>query len=120
VWTEQYVTRANIEAETAEAIARTMLLPAAMRHIALADSAGLGTEAKRVRDIAERLSEAIEELAAANAYPDGVEGLELAIYARDNQLEALAKVREVGDELEKVVADDLWPLPKYAEVLFIK
>ena len=27
-------------------------------------------------------------------------------------------VREVADQLEKIVADDLWPLPKYAEMLF--
>jgi glutamine synthetase len=26
----------------------------------------------------------------------------------------------VADKLEKVVADDLWPLPKYEEMLFIK
>ena len=32
----------------------------------------------------------------------------------------MAKVREVADKLEKMVADDLWPLPKYAEMLFIK
>ena len=30
-----------------------------------------------------------------------------------------AGVRELGDALEKLVADDLWPLPKYAEILFI-
>ena len=29
-------------------------------------------------------------------------------------------MRELGDQLEKLVADDLWPLPKYAEILFIK
>ena len=29
-------------------------------------------------------------------------------------------VREAADKLEKVVADDLWPLPKYEEMLFIK
>jgi glutamine synthetase len=29
-------------------------------------------------------------------------------------------VREVSDRLEKLVADDLWPLPKYSEMLFIK
>ena len=29
-------------------------------------------------------------------------------------------VREVADHLEKIVADDLWPLPKYSEILFIK
>ena len=62
---------------------------------------------------------AIKELEAANIYPDGVEGLDLAVYARDNQLTAMAKVREVADRLERVVADDLWPLPKYSEMLFI-
>jgi glutamine synthetase len=120
VWVEQYVIRANIEAETAAHIARTMLLPAAMRHIALAEAAGLGTLAAEARTLTESFAAAITELEAANAYPDGVEGLQLAEYARDSQLTALAKVREVADQLEKVVADDLWPLPKYSEVLFIK
>jgi glutamine synthetase len=32
----------------------------------------------------------------------------------------MASVREAADKLEKIVADDLWPLPKYAEILFIK
>jgi glutamine synthetase len=39
---------------------------------------------------------------------------------RDTVIPAMADVREVADRLEKVVADDLWPLPKYAEMLFIK
>jgi len=30
------------------------------------------------------------------------------------------KVREYADALEGEVADDLWPLPKYQEMLFIK
>jgi glutamine synthetase len=29
-------------------------------------------------------------------------------------------VRVLGDKLETVVADDLWPLPTYREMLFIK
>jgi glutamine synthetase len=29
-------------------------------------------------------------------------------------------VRQAGDALERVVADDLWPLPKYSEMLFIR
>ena len=73
-----------------------------------------------MRPLAEELVEAIRALEAANVYPDGVEGLELAIYARDNQLAAMAKVREVADRLEKLVADDLWPLPKYSEILFVR
>jgi glutamine synthetase len=46
--------------------------------------------------------------------------MDLAVYARDNQIAGMAKVREAVDELEGVVADDLWPLPKYSEILFIK
>ena len=41
VFTEQYVMNINIEAETAAAIARTMLLPAAVRHLASSRPAGL-------------------------------------------------------------------------------
>jgi glutamine synthetase len=26
----------------------------------------------------------------------------------------------VADKLERIVPDDLWPLPKYSEILFIK
>ena len=46
--------------------------------------------------------------------------MDLALHARDKQLAAMDSVREAADKLEKVVADDLWPLPKYEEMLFIK
>jgi glutamine synthetase len=39
---------------------------------------------------------------------------------RDKVIPAMTGVRTVGDKLEQVVADDLWPLPKYSEMLFIK
>ncbi|MEX2195492.1 MAG: glutamine synthetase III [Thermoleophilaceae bacterium] len=120
VWVEQYTMRANIEAETAADMARTMLLPAALRHVALLESAGMTELAAEARELAGRFAAATRELEAANEYPDGVEGLELAVHARDGQLTALAGVRELGDELERIVADDLWPLPRYAEILFIK
>jgi glutamine synthetase type III len=37
-------------------------------------------------------------------------------------VERLDRGRVIGiaDRLEKIVADDLWPLPKYEEMLFIK
>ena len=120
VWLEQYIIRANIEAETGAMIAKTMLLPAALRQVALVEAAGMDELAAEARSLTASFVEAIGELEAANAYPDGVEGLDLAIYARDSQLTALDRVRELGDQLEKIVADDLWPLPKYSEILFIK
>jgi glutamine synthetase len=120
VWAEQYTTRANIEAETTCSMARTMLLPAALRHIALADAAGMDALAAEARTLTYEFVNAIDALEEANVYPDDVEGLEAATYARDSQMTAMATVRELGDKLEKIVADDLWPLPKYEEMLFIK
>ena len=38
----------------------------------------------------------------------------------DEVMPAMAEVREVADKLEAIVADDLWPLPTYHEMLFIK
>jgi glutamine synthetase len=120
VWTEQYVIRANIEAETAGSIARTMILPAAMRALALSSEAGVSAVETETRGLVDELISALDDLKEANEYPDGVEGLDLAIYARDNQLAKMAETRDVADQLEKIVPDDLWPLPKYSEMLFIR
>ena len=109
MWVEQYTIRANIEAETTAAIARTLLLPAALRHLALLDEAKVPGLDADVRSLVDELVVAIKKLEEANIYPDGVEGLELAVYARDHQLTAMADVRVVADRLEKIVADDLWP-----------
>ena len=120
VWLEQYTMRANIEAETADAIGRTMLLPAALRHLELTDEAEIEALNSETRELVNGLVGALQSLEEANHYPDGVEGLDLALHARDKQLAGMAEVREWADRLEKVVADDLWPLPKYSEMLFIR
>jgi glutamine synthetase len=120
VWLEQYVTKANIEAETAGAIAKTMILPAALRYLALVDASGVGGLADEARPLIDSLIAELDKLHTANSYPDGMEGLELAEYARDRQLAAMASVREVADQLEGIVPDDLWPLPKYSEILFVR
>ena len=36
----------------------------------------------------------------------------------DHVIPAQSALREVADELETLVTDDLWPLPKYRELLF--
>jgi len=120
VWAEQYALRANIEAETTFSIAKTMILPAALRHLALISEAGVSALEGELRGLVEELSTALDALEAANAAPVELEGLEGAIHARDEQLTKSLAVREAADKLEKVVADDFWPLPKYEEMLFIK
>ena len=120
VWLEQYIIRANIEAETADTMARTMILPAALRFLALGDEAGIGAVTEETTPLVDELVAAIKELDDANEYPDGLEGMDLAIHARDKQIAGIERVREAADKLEKIVPDDLWPLPKYAEMLFIR
>jgi glutamine synthetase len=124
VFTEQYVTTLNIEAETAADIARTALLPAAIRHLGRLNEAGsspgLDTLKSELTSLIDEFVAAIKVLDEKNdSHPDA-EPIEGAKYVRDQVVPAMNAVRDVADRLEKVVSDDLWPLPKYSEVLFIK
>ncbi|MDQ3722858.1 MAG: glutamine synthetase III [Actinomycetota bacterium] len=119
VGVEQYGTKVNIEAETAASIARTMLLPAAVRHLNELIVSGREGLIDEFAPIIAEFHTAILALEKANEDP-GLEGMELAQYFRDTVLTAMTDVRTVADRLERLVADDLWPLPKYSEVLFIK
>jgi glutamine synthetase len=118
---EQYVTKINIEAETAAAIAKTMLLPASARHLALLLSAQLGELGSETEALISTLIDKIKVLEQANlAEHQPEEILELAKYILNTTIPAMDGVREAADTLEKVVTDDLWPLPKYSEILFVK
>jgi glutamine synthetase len=116
---EQYSTKVNIEAETAALIARTMLLPAAVRHLNELLASGREGLIDEFAPLVADFHHAIVGLEQANGDP-GLEGMDLALYFRDTVIPAMNAVREVADRLERLVADDLWPLPKYSEVLFIK
>jgi glutamine synthetase len=122
VFTEQYVININIEAETAATIARTSIMPAAVRYLTELHASGME---ELVGELEPDLKEfhfalrALEDVNLDENHPnDGI--LNHAKYMHDTVLPAMGAVREVADTLEKVVADDLWPLPKYAEMLFIK
>ena len=122
VFTEQYVVNINIEAETAAAIARTMVLPAAVRHLNELRASGLDELIAEVEPLVKEFHFALLKLEDANLeenHPDSAIMKE-ALYMRDTVIAAMDDVREVADRLEKLVADDLWPLPKYSEMLFIK
>jgi glutamine synthetase len=122
VFLEQYVTKLNIEAETAASIARTMLLPAASRHLALLLDAQLSDLAAETSDLIHEFTGAIRALEAANLAENQPHDdvFEHATYMRDVVIPAMAAVRATADKLERIVSDDLWPLPKYSEILFIK
>jgi glutamine synthetase len=50
-----------------------------------------------------------------------IENVEKRAFAYcDKIFSMFAKIRDHADELELLVADDLWPLPKYRELLFTR
>ena len=122
VYLEQYITKLNIEAETAAAIARTMLLPAAARHLALLRDAQLPELIAECEQLTSEFVSEIKQLESANLaenQPDD-DAIAHAKYMCETIVPAMGAVRAAADRLEKVVADDIWPLPKYSEILFIK
>ena len=125
VLVEQYVTTVNIEGETAASIARTMLLPAAVQWFATLGAADSSMGVQRLKDelggLIDEFVDAIFALETANRdHPEEGELLDEAKYVQTEVLPAMAAAREVADRLERIVPDDLWPLPKYSEILFIK
>ncbi|GIV61564.1 glutamine synthetase III [Rhodocaloribacter litoris] len=132
IWVEQYFKRVNIEAETTEAIARTMILPAAVGYLRelteiLAGGAQVGLTCDGVRETAEEVSRgidalrrALDELNRQNRALGGDTVHEKAEHMRDHVIPAMAAVRQAGDDLERIVDHERWPLPTYREILFVK
>jgi glutamine synthetase len=125
VFVEQYVAKLNIEAETTFSMAKTMLLPAAVRYLGELGIAGSskGIEALRseVAGLVDAFVERIGALEIANtSHPATEDALERARYVQHSVVPAMSAVREIADQLERAVPDSLWPLPKYSEILFIK
>ncbi len=67
--------------------------------------------------IRSKTSEMIEARKIANKVEDG---REKAIAYHDQVLPFLAEIRKHIDKLELIVDDEMWPLPKYRELLFIR
>ena len=122
----------TVEGQLTALMARTMILPAALRYQAEVADGGDRDQGGRRRELgAGRPAEvadghhhdfqkATTELDHALAHHAEGEPLAHAKHSRDKVLPAMTAVRALGDKLETVVADDLWPLPTYREMLFIK
>jgi glutamine synthetase len=120
---ERYVKIQDIEASCARDIASTMILPATARYLGELASApssrGLNSICERVSGLADTLVDALGALERAQheAHAAGSVQAEAKAFVSE-VIPAQERLREVVDELETVVADDLWPLPKYRELLF--
>jgi glutamine synthetase len=127
---EQYVLSVAVEARSTLELATTTILPAALRYqtelaVNAASLQAIGYEFdpgsldEVTAGIAE-LQSALGVLRAALAHEhDGGSGLDHAGFAGHELVPATLAVRSAVDRLEDSVADNLWPLPTYQEMLFI-
>ena len=69
-----------------------------------------------VNTLSDDLKELVERRKKANAEQDM--SLRAKLYSR-TVMEMMKRVRKSADSLEMIVDDELWPIPKYRELLFI-
>jgi glutamine synthetase len=129
VGVEQYALTINVEAKLSLELGSTVILPAAMRYqtevaqnVATLKAAGVEPSTALLEEVSAPISELVNALtdlrkalgdhSASSAYAE-------AQHARDELLPAMDAVRAAADTLEGIVADDLWPLPTYQEMLYI-
>ncbi|WP_216917283.1 glutamine synthetase III [Nocardia sp. NBC_01377] len=126
---EQYALTIGVEARLTLEMGSTTILPAAMRYqtevaqnIAALTAAGFPADTDMLKEVSAPLTDlrtALSSLADALAQHPGGSAYDEAEHARDSLLPAMAAVRAAADTLESVVADDLWPLPTYQELLYV-
>jgi glutamine synthetase len=133
IFLESYHKTINIESQLMIQIANRMILPAALRYQsqvagAVANLKATGAVVPKVQAalLAELvaaiddLQEATDRLTDVTEETSEGDSMAHAKHARDAIIPAMNAVRSAGDKLEGMVADDLWPLPTYQDMLFLK
>ncbi len=130
IYLEQYIMSIKVELNLTVKIAKTMIFPAAIRYqgelvsncasLKMLDYDFDTNTLDKVTELVKALQDGIAELEAAAAGSESEDMLSEATHCCHTILPLMNKVRATADELEGLVADDLWPLPTYQEMLFIK
>lgn len=126
---EQYALTIGVEARLTLEMGTTVVLPAAVRHqteiaqnVAALKAAGLEPDLGPLEEASAPLADlrsALAGLRSALSADTGHSALAEAQHAAAALLPAMSAVRSAADALEELVADDLWPLPTYQEMLFV-
>jgi glutamine synthetase len=126
---EQYVLTVAVEAKLALEIATTVILPAAVRYqtelaqnVAALKAAGVEASTAALEAVSAPIADleaGLAKLTAALSDHSADSALDEAKHAQEALLPAMDAVRSAADTLEALVADDLWPLPTYQEMLYI-
>jgi len=130
VYAEQYILSIEVEAKLVIDMAKTSIYPAAIRYLsdlsmASASMAEMNIDmdssiAKTVASEASAMMLAVGKLSEAMKKHDFASTDEHMQFCANDILGLMNEVRLHADTLETEVADELWPLPKYQEMLFIK
>ncbi len=131
---DTYIKMISIEAGLMSSMGATQILPAALeyqRNVAssieetedVLSKAALGGQ----RNLLELLSQSVERFIkrlealdrARTGVPESDNHLMVATYFRDTIIPAMQSLRAAGDELEVLVDNRLWPMPKYRDLLHL-
>jgi len=120
IYMHNYKSVLSYEAACAKTIAETQILPVALEYQAtlattVKSVADVGAKAKTAKEVLDKVSVLVDELSA------GIASLEAALEAHsaDQMKEAMVETRKAADALEGLVPANLWPLPTYAQMLFL-
>jgi len=120
IYSEQYVKTITIEANVALTIAKTQVVPAALRYqnelaLALDNIKKSGHDSAPAAELMAKLCE------HTNSALYGIKNLESVANSHNTSemIKYMNELREAADKLEDIIPDDLWPLPSYAELLFL-
>jgi glutamine synthetase len=128
---ETYCKTLNVEAQLMVLMANRYILPAALEYqrrvaetVRAVKAAGsTSREGKKLLDV---LTKRVDQFRAkTNALATALEHTNTATdkhakYTRDTVVPAMTTLRELGDQIELLMPHELWPLPTYREMLFIK
>ena len=129
---EQYNKTINIEAQLMVLMGSRYILPAAIRYqgqvaqsvVSVKAAGGTAKETRRALDTITKLTDdfkvRVDKLQELLEHEGNGDAEKHAKYFRDKVVPAMTTLREAGDSLEVIVPHDLWPLPTYREMLFVK
>jgi len=132
VFLENYNKTVNVEGQLMVLMANRYILPAALEYqkrigesvTAVRQAGASSTQGKKLlktyaklvdqfKALADALAKTLENHASGSAEKH-------AKYMRDKVVPAMAKLRTIGDEIEVLTPHEIWPLPTYREMLFVK
>ncbi len=120
IFMEEYNRKVKIEGELSLLMARTVIMPPVMKQLMELQS-GIVTQGRKLPGMSTLLNTSTEIGSLLDELEKACSALESALAAADSAetVAAMGEVRKTADALEKIVADEYWPLPKYREMLFI-